>query len=293
MTIRRQTDRPRSWMFVPGNKQRFLEKAAGSEADAVLLDLEDGVLPEDKQQGREMIAATLAAGWSGPLLYVRVNALSTPWLDDDLKAIVGPGLQGICLTKVNGADEVREVSARLARLEAERGLPAGSVRIMAAIESAVGLINAHAVACADPRVSALIFGAEDYALDLGLSARREGEAAELIHARSTIVVAAAAAQVWSVDGVFPNLDDPDGLLKDTIQARRLGFTAKSTFNPRQLADLNRIFSPQPEELEYARKVADAFEQAQQRGDASVAVGGQLVDRPILLRALAILKTQEA
>ena len=114
------------------------------------------------------------------------------------------------------------------------------------------------------------------------------EAAELIYARSTIVVAAAAANVLSVDGVFPNLNDPDGLLHDTVQARRLGFTSKSTFNPRQIEVINAVFSPQPEEIEYARKVAKGFREAEARGDASVAVGGQLVDRPIVLRALRIL-----
>lgn len=288
-----RTNRPRSWMFVPGNMPRFLQKAPASGADGVLLDLEDGVLPDDKQTAREMVAAKLREAWSGPLRYVRVNALSTPWLLDDLDAVVGEGLDGICLTKVARAEEVREVAAVLGFLEHRRGLDKGSVRILAAVESALGIVNAHAIASADARVSGLIFGAEDYALDLGLGARREREAAELLHGRSAVVGAAAAAQIWSVDGVYPNLDDPDALLADTRQARRLGFTAKSTFNPRQIETINDVFSPQPEEIDYARKVAAAFEAAKARGEASVAVGGQLVDRPILLRALSILETVDA
>jgi citrate lyase subunit beta/citryl-CoA lyase len=134
-----------------------------------------------------------------------------------------------------------------------------------------------------------MFGAEDYSLDLGLGTRREKEAAELITARSLIVNAAAAANILSIDGVFPNLDDPDGLLADVRQARRLGFTSKSTFNPRQIEVINQVFSPQPDEIEYARKIAAGFREAEARGDASVAVGGQLVDRPIVLRALRILE----
>lgn len=287
-----KTVRPRSWMFVPGNKERFLQKAPVSGADGLLFDLEDGVLPAEKAAARPMVAAALKMK-TDSLRYVRVNALSTPWLLDDLDAIVVPELQGICLTKVNSADEIAEVSAVLSFLEHKRGIVRGTVRILAAVESARGLINAPSIASAGPRVSGIIFGAEDYALDLGLGARREKEAAELLHGRAAIVGAATAAGIWSVDGVYPNLDDPDALVEDTKQARRLGFTAKSTFNPRQIETINGIFSSQPDEIEYARKVRAAFQEAEARGDASVAVGGQLVDKPILLRALAILETVEA
>jgi citrate lyase subunit beta / citryl-CoA lyase len=279
----------RSWMFVPGNRERFLEKARSSDADAILLDLEDGVLPAEKAQARRMVAETLGQEWHGPHRYVRVNALSTPWFKDDLETVVRPGIEGVCLTKVQNPDEIKELSSMLDALERRNTISPGTVRVVAAIESARGLLNAAAIAETNTRMQALMFGAEDYALDLGLGAKREGEAAELIYARSSLVNAAAAAHVLSIDGVFPNLDDPDGLLRDTIQARRLGFTSKSTFNPRQIDLINRIFSPQPEEIEYARKVAKGFHEAEARGDASVAVGGQLVDRPIVLRALRMLE----
>jgi citrate lyase subunit beta/citryl-CoA lyase len=279
----------RSWMFVPGNRDRFIQKAKLSAADAIFLDLEDGVLPSEKADARKRVAAVLGEEWSGPQRYVRVNALSTPWLNDDLAEVVRPGIEGICLTKVTRDDDIRACSALLDILERQNGLAAGKVKILAAIESARGLLNASTIADSHPRVVGLIFGAEDYALDLGLGARREKEAAELIYARSSIVVAAAAANILSIDGVFPTLDDAEGLLHDTRQARRLGFTSKSTFNPRQIEVINSIFSPQPHEIEYALKIAQAFRDAEAKGDASVAVGGQLVDRPILLRALKILE----
>lgn len=279
----------RSWMFVPGNREKFLAKAQSSKADCVLLDLEDGVLPSEKAEARRMVAAVLGETWTGPRRYVRVNALTTPWLKEDLDHVIRPGLDGICLTKVTRAQDIHEVVAMLQTLEQRNHIPAGTIKVLAAIESARGQLNASAIADAHERVAGLMFGAEDYALDLGLGARREKEAAELIHARSSIVVAAAAAGILSVDGVFPNLDDPDGLLNDTIQARRLGFTCKSTFNPRQIDVINSIFSPQPHEIEYARMISKGFREAEARGDASVAVGGQLVDRPILLRALRLLE----
>jgi citrate lyase subunit beta/citryl-CoA lyase len=276
-------------MFVPGNRDRFLQKAKSADADAVLLDLEDGVLPAEKPEARQMVANILGQDWSGPRRYVRLNAISTPWFRDDLEAVVRPGIQGICLTKVTRPEEIKEASSILEKLEPQNALSPGSVRIVAAIESAKGLLNAAAIGEAHSRVQGLMFGAEDYALDLGLGAKRENEAAELIYARSSLVNAAAASHLLSIDGVFPNLDDPEGLHRDAMQARRLGFTSKSTFNPRQIDLINRIFSPQPEEIEYARKIAKGFRDAEAKGDASVAVGGQLVDRPIVLRALKILE----
>jgi len=164
----------------------------------------------------------------------------------------------------------------------------GEVRIIAAIESAAGLLHAPAIAAANARILAIMFGAEDYALDVGLSTKREAEASELVYARSAMVVAATAARVISIDGVFPDLDDPGSFLADVVRARRLGFRAKSTFNPRQVESINEYFSPTEEELDYARRVVAAFEEAVERGDAAVAVGGQLVDLPIVRRAEGLL-----
>ena len=234
-----------------------------------------------------MIAAALRRAAPGPLRTVRVNAVGTDWLREDLEAILGPGLEGVCVPKVESADDVRAVASVLDDFD-----PDGRVRVVAAIESAVGLLRAPEIAAAHPRVLAVMFGAEDYALDLGLGARREGEAAELLFARSAIVVAAAAARVISIDGVFPDLEDTDGLVADVVQARRLGFGAKSTFNPRQIGLINERFSPTADELAYARRVASAFDEAVARGDASVAVGGQLVDRPIVMRAQRLLELAE-
>ena len=273
----------RSWMFVPGNRDRFIQKVKTSSADAILLDIEDGVLPAEKPDARRMIAAALPQRDFGPRRYVRVNALSTPWLQPDLEAVIVPGIEGVCLTKVVRPQDILETASLIEGLEKKRGLEIGKVRILAAVESARGLMNALAIADAHPRVIGLMFGAEDYALDLGLGA------AELLFARSHVVNAAAAANVLSIDGVFPNLDDPEGLVADVRQARRLGFTSKSTFNPRQIDVINQVFSPQPDEIEYARKIAAGFRAAEAKGDASVAVGGQLVDRPIVLRALRILE----
>lgn len=282
----------RSWMFVPGNKGRFLYKAATSDVDCVLLDLEDGVLPEEKPVAREMVGAALGQDPFAPLRFVRVNALGTPWHNDDMETVLRSGLTGVCLPKVESAGAVRQVAKRLDDAEAERGLEAGTLGIVAAIESATALVRAPEIATSSSRLVALMFGAEDYALDTGLGTDRVREAAEMLYPRSAIVVASASARILSIDGVFPNLQDPTGLEADALQARRLGFTAKSTFNPRQVAPINRIFSPLPDEIDYARKVVAGFEEARRRGDASAAVGGQLVDLPIVLRAQRLLAAIE-
>lgn len=278
----------RSWMFVPGNKERFLARAADSDVDCVFLDLEDGVLPESKTQARTMVAAALRAPFR-PQRYVRLNAASTEWFADDLAEIVPAAPDGVCLPKCEDPGQVAELASRLDDIERQALIEPGSTRIVAAIESPAAILSAAAIARAHPRIVGLMLGAEDLALDIGLGTAREAEAAELIFARSMLVYAAAAARVVSIDGVFPNLDDAEGIERDTLQARRLGFAAKSTFNPRQVEVINRIFSPRPDEIEYARQVVDAFQAAEARGDASVTVGGQLVDRPIVLRAQRLLE----
>lgn len=277
----------RSWMFVPGNKDRFLAKAAGSDADCVFLDLEDGVLPENKAEARTMVAAALRTV-SRPQRYVRLNAAATPWFAADLAEVIPAGPDGVCLPKCEDPAEIAGLAAQLDVLERAAAITPGSTRIVAAIESPAAVLAAAAIARAHPRVTALMLGAEDLALDIGLGTARHAEAAELIFARSMLVYAAAAARVASIDGVFPDLDDTAGMEHDTVQARRLGFTAKSTFNPRQVEVINQIFSPRPDEIAHARRVVDAFRAAEDRGDASVAIGGQLVDRPIVLRAQRML-----
>jgi citrate lyase subunit beta/citryl-CoA lyase len=275
-------------MFVPGNKERFLARAADSDVDCVFLDLEDGVLPESKTQARTMVAAALRTPFR-PQRYVRLNAASTEWFADDLAEIIPAAPDGVCLPKCEDPGQVAELASRLDDIERQALIEPGSTRIVAAIESPAAILSAAAIARAHPRIVGLMLGAEDLALDIGLGTAREAEAAELIFARSMLVYAAAAARVVSIDGVFPNLDDAEGIERDTLQARRLGFTAKSTFNPRQVEVINRIFSPRPDEIEYARQVVDAFQAAEARGDASVTVGGQLVDRPIVLRAQRLLE----
>ena len=284
----------RSLMFVPGNSEKMLTKAIGLEnLDAAMFDLEDGAPPDQKDVARELVAEMLGRPAGGPRRYVRINAIATDRMEADLHAVVRPGLEGLVLPKVERADEVQLVDRLLEEQEPRAGVPSGGVGLIAAVESAVGLLNAASIAAASPRMVGLMFGAEDFGLDLGLPTNREGEARELIYARSAMVVAAASAHVQSMDGVWPDIHDFDGVRRDAVQARRLGFSGKSTFHPGQIDIINEVFSPSAAEVEHARRVVDAFEEAQAAGQGAVAFGGQLIDLPIVERARRVLRLHEA
>ena len=276
-------DLQRSWMFVPGHRQRMIDKALGLDADALMLDIEDGVAPAEKDQARRLIGEALARERQPrePLRFVRINAIGHRRMEDDLAAVLRPGLDGLVLPKVESAAAVASVESRVAAHEAACG---ARLRLLVAIESPRGLLAAPAIASCSDRVAGLMFGAEDFGRELGLPASRQGEAQELLYARSALVVAAASAHVQAVDGVWVDLRDPQGLERFALQSRRLGFTGMSSIHPSQLAPINAAFRPGAEEIDYARKVIAAYEEAAARGDGSVAFGGQLIDRPIIERA---------
>ena len=290
----------RSLMFVPGHRPRMIDRALGrgefasSELDVAILDLEDGVPRAEKPSARAAVAAALGRDKSegGVGRYVRVNA-GTDLRAADLAAIVRAGLDGIVAPKIAGANEVAALADDLEERESAAGLARGSLRIIASIESARGLLEAPAIAASSERIIALLFGAEDFALDLGLPARRAAEAADLLHARSAVVVAAVAAGRAAIDGIWPDLEDEDGLKRDALTARRLGFSGKSLIHPGQIAAVNRIFSPSADEVEHARRIVAAFDEGSKRGDGAVALDGTLLDPPIVERARRTLSVHSA
>jgi len=276
----------RSWMFMPGHRQRMIDKALGLNADAIMLDIEDGVAPNEKDQARKNIGESLGHKKTpgSPARYVRINAIGHPRMDADLDAVVRPGLEGLVLPKVDTVAEARKVDAILTDRESKRRMPSGGIKLLIAIESPKGLLNAPAIAASSSRVTGLMFGAEDFGREIGLPAVREGEARDLIFARSAMVIAAASAHVQAIDGVWVDLNDGAGLLGFAKQSRRLGFSGMSCIHPSQVDAINATFSPTAEEIEYCQKVLQAFEEANARGDGSIAFGGQLIDRPIVERA---------
>jgi citrate lyase subunit beta/citryl-CoA lyase len=290
----------RSLMFVPAQEPRMVERALGlgefapSALDVAILDLEDGVPPDEKDRARAAIAAVLALGSNraAPSRYVRVNR-DLGARDADLAAVLRPGLDGIVAPKIDHADEIADLARDLDEREDAAGMARGSVRVIASVESARGLLDAHAIAACSDRVVALLFGAEDFARDLSLPTEREAEAAELVYARSAIVVAAVAARRQAIDGIWPKVTDLDGLRRDAVQARRLGFAGKSLIHPGQIEVVNDVFSPSAAEVSYARRVVAAFEDGQAKGRGAVALEGKLLDQPIVERARRTLLVHDA
>lgn len=284
-------DLSRSWMFVPGHRSRMVDKALGLNADTIMLDIEDGVAPSEKDTARRLIVEALGRDRlpESPMRFVRINGIGHPRMDADLEAVLHPGLDGLVLPKVERREEVLKVEAILNDREPKLRIPPGTIRLLVAIESPRGLLNAPAIADCSRRVVGLVFGAEDFGRELGLPAKREGEARDMIYARSAIVAAAASAHVQAVDGVWVDLKDVEGLWSFARQSRRLGFSGMSLIHPSQIDPINSVFSPTPEEVEYAQQVVKAYEEAVARGDGSISFGGQLIDLPIVERARRTLE----
>lgn len=277
-------------MFVPGHVTKMVQKAAIVRSDAIMLDIEDGVLPPSKPQAREVIAQEVPKmADNGQLRFVRVNAIQTKDFQLDLEAIVGLRVAGIVLPKVETPDEVLAAVAALEKLDRSRAVKA-PLQMLLAIESAKGIIAAPQIAAASTRSVGLMLGAEDLGRDVGLPAHRVAEAHELIYARSALVMAAAAVRIQSVDQVWPSLTDVEGLKADAAQARRLGFTGKSMIHPSQAEPVNAAFTPTAADVDFAQRVLAAFQEAEAKGLGAVAFGGQLLDKPIVDRARAVLDT---
>jgi len=292
----------RSWMFVPGDRQKMIDKALALSVDAILLDIEDGVAPAAKETARKQIAESLdriAAqqkdnpSFHTPARYVRINAVGHERMLADVEHVIRPSLEGLAVPKVETPEHVKTVEKILDEREPKMGMPRGGVRLLLALESPRGLFNAYAIASSSPRVIGLMFGAEDFSRELNLPLRREGEATDLIYARSAMVTAAAAAHVQSVDGVWPNFQDIEGLRKFALQSRRLGFSGMSLIHPSQIDEVNAAFTPTAEEVDYCRRVVQAFDDARARGEGAIAFGGQLLDMPIVDRARQTIALAES
>jgi len=291
----------RSLMFVPGHRERMVQRALGhgdfrqSDLDVALLDLEDGVPPGSKDEARRLVADVLgraSQGGAGPLRFVRIRRALSDDGAADLDAIVRPGLDGIMAPKVARADEVEWLADELDARERDAKIPHGRIRIIPSIETAAALLEAPRIAKASDRVIGLAFGSEDFALDLGLPTRREGEAADLLYARSAVVVAAVSAEKLAFDGIWPDIEDADGLRADSLRARRLGFSGKTLIHPNQVAIVNEVFSPTAAEVEEAGRVVRAFDETLARGHGAVALDGRMLDAPVVDRARRVLRAHE-
>lgn len=284
----------RSLLFVPGDSERKQAKAQGSSADALIFDLEDSVAASRLPAARELVASVLrsrkAHGAQG--FWVRVNALSSGKLVEDLVAVIGAAPDGIVLPKVSSPQEVVEITHYLTALEQREGLQVGSTRLLViATETpqAVLTLSHYAAAPAHPRLLGLTWGAEDLGAALGVTSKIDETGALTFAfqlARSSCLLTAATLNVQAFDSVHADFRDAAGLEREATAARRDGFTGKLAIHPDQVDVINRAFTPSAEEIEHARRVVAAFENAPDAGVLSL--DGSMIDRPHLVQAQRIL-----
>ena len=278
----------RSFLFVPGNNKKFIDKAKTLNADIICLDLEDSVPSDDKESARQMIieALKVRAEFKGEV-YVRTNPFASGMVQEDLKAVVQKGIDGVVIPKVNDPNEVIELSKLIKELEHERSIKEGAVEMMPSIESAKGVVNAYEIASASPRVSALVFGVFDFLFDMGLEYIEDD--VEYNYARAKVPVDARAAGVYAVDSIWQRIDDMNGLIKDATAGMKLGYKGKSIIHPSQIEPVHKIFVPNKEEVEWAKKVVDALNGAMGKGKGAVRLEGKMIDAVHYKRAKAVLE----
>lgn len=269
-------------MFVPGNNPGMMADAHIYGPDSIMLDLEDSVTIAEKDTARLLVYNALrSVDYGDTEMVVRINPLNTPYGRKDIEAVVKAGVHVIRMPKTETAAEVEEVEREIEKVEREIGC-LGRTRIMAAIESALGVVNAYAIATASPRMMGIALGAEDYCANLKTQRTPGGD--ELRLARETIVVAARAAGIDALDTVYSNLDDMETFRKEVELIHTLGFDGKSIINPRQIEIVNEVFAPTPRAIEKARAIIAAIREAERRGSGVVSVKGKMVDRPVVIRA---------
>lgn len=268
----------RSFLFAPGSDDYKLRRALASAADAVIADLEDAVTATVKAAARQLVADVYSEGRVGPgQRLVRVNAVGTEWHEDDVAMIAGLGVDGVVLPKATAQGAAAVASAL-------------SLPIIAIVETAEGLRGAYELA-ASPSVVGLILGAVDLGVALGLEPRPDGQ--ELLYARSSVVVDSAAAGLRGpIDRVWLDVRDPTGLIGDCALARSLGFRGKACVHPDQVEIVNVAFSPSDRELDRARDVVAAFEQAEREGVGVIALDGEMIDLPVVEHARLLIADNE-
>jgi citrate lyase subunit beta/citryl-CoA lyase len=281
----------RSLLFVPANNPRFIDKAHTRGADAIILDLEDSVPVAERPDARRKLADSAAqVARGGADVLVRINS-EPQEVAADLDAAVHPGVGALLVPKVDDAKTLQTLSADVSRLEAVRGMATGSIRFVVLVESAQGLLNAEAIARADARTVAMELGGEDFALSTGMVPSPE----TLAVPKQMVLYAARAAGLvpLGILGSIAEYGDLDAYRATAERSRRFGFEGAACIHPSNVPVLNEVFTPAPEDVERARRIVDAYAEAQRAGSGAVSVDGKMVDVPVVERAQKLLARLDA
>ncbi len=281
----------RSMLFVPGNNPGMIRDAHIYGSDSIMFDLEDSVAITEKDTARFLVYKALTTlNYGKKELVVRINDLSSGIGIMDLEAIVRARPDVIRLPKTETAQDVIDCEREIERIEREAGIPVGSTGMMAAIESAIGVLNAKEIAFSSKRLIGIALGAEDYVTDLKTT--RSPEGVELMFARGMIVNAAKAAGIMALDTVYSDVNNEEGFLAEATLIRKMGFDGKSIINPRQVAPLHSVFTPSERDLKKAMAIMDAIAEANARGSGVASLNGKMIDKPVVARAQYLLELYE-
>ena len=280
----------RSLIFIPSNVERFINKAKVVNADIICFDLEDSVPVNEKAVARQTIMEALTQRTEYKSnVYIRINSFESGLALLDLNAIIRKGIDGIVIPKVNDEIEFSTLVDLISTLEQKRGIEKNSIKLMPSIETAKGVVNAYSIAKTVQRVNALVFGVFDFLYDMRLD-YDENDGIEYAYARAKVPVDARAAGVASIDGIWQKVDDIEGLRKDAIIAKRLGYSGKSIIHPNQIETVHKVFVPNRNEIEWAKKVLEALSEAMEKGvdRGAVKLEGKMIDAVHYKQAKAIL-----
>ncbi len=281
----------RSLLYVPANNEKFIAKAHTREADAIILDLEDSVPEQERPRAREMLAdAVKSVTQSGADATVRINR-PLRHMVADVEAAVKAGARALFVTKVDGAGHLKLVAELVAEVEAEAGRPAGDVRLVAMIETADAYFRAHAVARASSRLVGMNLGGEDFAMDMGM----EPDSETLAMPKQQIAIAAKAGGLMAMGfmGTVADYTDTEGFRTNVRRSRKFGFEAASVIHPSGIPIVNEEFTPTDEEADRARRIVEAYAQAEKEGSGAIKIDGKMIDVPVAVRAERLLARYEA
>ncbi|KDN09701.1 MAG: citrate (pro-3S)-lyase subunit beta [Gilliamella sp.] len=279
----------RSMLFLPGANAAMLSTSFVYKPDSIMFDLEDAVSIKEKDSARLLVAQTLLLPVykeHGIETVVRINALDTPFGLKDLEAVVRAGVDVVRLPMTNCAEDIHELEAHVERIEKECGREVGSTKLMAAIESAQGVVNAVSIAKSSPRLIGIALAAFDYLVDMQTE---RGDGTELFYARCAVLHAARVAKIDAFDVVYSNVNDDEGFLKEVSLIKKLGYNGKSLINPRQIDLLHNAYAPTAAEVEHAQKVVEAAEEGERKGLGVISLNGKMIDAPIIARARKVIE----
>ncbi len=271
-------------LFVPGNNPAMVQNAGILGANTIIFDLEDAVAQDEKDSARQLLKnAFRQINYINCEKTVRINSLDTPFWEEDLIALATSTVDGLVIPKAEKAEDIETVVSVLQKIA-----PQNNIYLIPLIETALGVENVFEIIKASSKIKAVFFGAEDYTANTGAKRTKEGK--EIFYARNKIVNAAAACMVEAIDTPFTDVNDIEGLEKDILLAKDLGFSGKASISPSHCSIIQNLFYPDEKEIQYAKSVLEVVKSATEEGKGVISLNGKMIDKPIVMRALKVLKS---